>query len=75
VELAISTVSSPQLAHSKVRCSKPGLSGIMRIIIMSSPQLGHLRRVIGYLVDPADTAMGFPLVRPTPTGNSAPQSK
>jgi hypothetical protein len=42
--------SSPQVVHSKVRKSYPGMSGSMRVIIMSSLHLGHGRREIGYWV-------------------------
>jgi hypothetical protein len=47
---SIKIVSSPHVAHSKVRCSKPGLSGVMRVTLMSLPHIGQERRAIGNLV-------------------------
>src|SRR6478736_7036552 len=47
---SIKIVSSPHVAHSKVRCPKPGLSGVMRVTLMSLPHIGQERRAIEDLV-------------------------
>ena len=40
--LAIQIVSFPHAAHLRVRRSKPGPSGEMRVTTMSLPHVGHL---------------------------------
>jgi hypothetical protein len=47
---SIKIVSPPHAAHSKVRCSKPGLSGVMRVTLSSLPHIGQERRAIENLV-------------------------
>jgi hypothetical protein len=47
---SIKIVSSPHAAHAKARCSKSGLSGVMRVTLMSLPHIGQERRAIEDLV-------------------------